>query len=236
MRRLVCRGNGGTAPGHVGALVDAARALGHRHEIRRAEELLEIGDGGSRAGGPALSYGPDVADDFSRRPGHRLSRNFVATTAGRRHADAHFELAVFYERRHRTGECAAALDRVMKLDPGYLEALMLKARLYRREGEAGRAATVLQRVIKSQKAHPFAKAQAWYALADLADKEGDYAGAVARLERGKAILREHAAVPLRHSAIVLGQLEAFGRAMTAADFQRWAAGHPDPDSSAGSCN
>jgi hypothetical protein len=55
---------------------------------------------------------------------------------------------------------------------------------------------------------------AWYALADIADKDGDYAGAVARLERGKAYLRGHAAIPLKHSATVLGNFETFDRTVT----------------------
>src|SRR5262249_52492489 len=119
-------------PDNVAALVDAARALGNRHQIKRAIEYLER----------LRALNPDRPDLLfilgqSFRMIHREELaipNFEAYVAGtgRTHADAHFELAVLYERRHRVDEAEEAVGRVMKLNPNYYEAWLMRGRLLRR--------------------------------------------------------------------------------------------------------
>ena len=106
-------------PQNFAAQVDTARALGHRHEIKRAAEYLER----ARALNPERPDLPFILGQSFRMihredQAIRCFEDYVAK-AGRKHADAHFELAVLYERRHRVEEAEAAIDRLMKLNPRY---------------------------------------------------------------------------------------------------------------------
>lgn len=214
-------------PQNVPALVDTARALGHRHHIKRAGEYLD------RLRVIAADR-PDLAFILGQtfRMIHREEQaiqcfeQYVAGP-GRRHADAHFELAVLYERRHRVDEAEAAVARVMKLDAAYFEAWLVKSRLLRRRGEIPKARALLCRLAVNSRAHPFARAQAWAALADLADKEGDYEQAVADMAHCKEIQIAHAQVFRRHSDFVLGNLKRFNESVTAEDLSRWQSQQPE---------
>jgi tetratricopeptide (TPR) repeat protein len=208
-------------PDNVAALVDTARALGHRHEIKRAIEYLER----------LCALNPNRPDlpfilGQSFRMIHRehlaipCFESYVANT-GRKHADAHFELAVLYERRHRLDEAEAAVARVMKLNESYFEAWLMRGRLLVRRGEVQKAGGMFRRLALHPQAHIVTRAQAWAALASLADKEGDYEEAVRCMSKCKDIQIAHAAVFQRHSDLVLGNLQRFGESITADHLCRW---------------
>jgi thioredoxin-like negative regulator of GroEL len=210
-------------PQNVAALVDTARALGHRHEIKRAEEYLNrlriVAAGRSDLG---FILGQTFRMIYREEKAIRCFEEYVAGS-GRRHADAHFELAVLYERRHRVEKAESAVARVRKLAPAYYEAWLLQARLLRRGGETDKARLLLRQLAVNSRAHIIARAQAWAALADMADKEGDYEQAVANMGRCKEIQIAHAAVFQRHSDVVLGNLKRFNEAVTTDDLRRWRA-------------
>jgi tetratricopeptide (TPR) repeat protein len=210
-------------PQNVAALVDTARALGHRHEIKRAGEYLDRLRTVA-ADRPDLGFILGQTFRMIYREEHAIQcfKEYVAGP-GRRHADAHFELAVLYERRHRVEQAEAALNRVRKLAPAYYEAWLLQSRLLRRRGETQKARTLLRQVATNERAHVFARAQAWAALADMADKEGDYQQAVADMERCKEIHLAHARVYQMHSDLVLGNLKQFNGSVTEEVLRRWRA-------------
>ena len=210
-------------PQNIAALVDTARALGHRHEIKRAGEYLD------RLRTIAADR-PDLAFILGQtfRMIHREELAIecfekYVSGPGRRHVDAHFELAVLYERRHRLAEAEAALVRVLKLNPAYHEASLLQARLLRRRGEVTQAKARYLRLAGNPHVHVISRAQSWAALADLADKEGNYEQAVDLMARCKEIQIAHAQVFQRHSEIVLGNLQRFNESVTADDLRRWRA-------------
>jgi tetratricopeptide (TPR) repeat protein len=211
---------------NVLAAVDTARALGHRHEIQRAESYLarlqEMA--GSR---PDLLFlmGQTYRMIFREERAIRCFEAYVSAT-GQRHADAHFELAVLYERRHRVAEAQAAIERVLALDAAYHEAWILQARLLRQSGRVDEATRWLQRLTRQPRAHAFARAQAWAALADIADKSGDFALAVSHMGRCKELQLAEAALPRRHSAAVLGWLRAFNESVNGDDLRRWQTAPP----------
>jgi tetratricopeptide (TPR) repeat protein len=216
-------------PQNIPALVDTARALGHRHEIKRAGEYLDrlCAIAGDRKDLPFI-----IGQTFRMIHREELAiqcfEQYVAG-AGRRHADAHFELAVLYERRHRVADAEAAVARVLKLNSTYYEASLLHARLLRRRGENVQAQALYQRLAENSKVHIISRAQAWAALADIADKEGDYEQAVALMLRCKEIQLAHAQVFQRHSEIVLGNLQRFNESVTTEDLRRWRAQAIDLD-------
>jgi hypothetical protein len=210
-------------PQNVAALVDTARALGHRHEIKRAGEYLDR----LRAIASDRSDLPFIVGQTFRMI-HREElaiqcfEEYVAGP-GRRHADAHFELAVLYERRHRVAEAEAALTRVLRLNAAYYEASLLQARLLRRRGEVAEAKARFRQLAMNSKVHVISRAQAWAAQADIADKEGNFEQAVELMARCKDIQIAHAQVFQRHSEIVLGNLQRFNEAVTVEDLRRWRA-------------
>ncbi len=215
-------------PQNVLAAVDTARALGHRHEIQRAEEYLNRLQKFAAAQ-PDLLFlmGQTYRMIFREDRAIQCIQEYVSTT-GKRHADAHFELAVLYERRHRLAEAEAAVERVLALDSAYHEAWIVQARLLRQSGRQADATRLLRRLTQQPRAHAFARAQAWAALADVADKNGEFAMAVSHMARCKELLLPHASVPQRHSASVLGWLQAFNETVTQDDLQRWQ--HQQPHS------
>jgi len=208
-------------PDNLPALVDTARALGQRHEIKRAIEYLER----ARALKPEREDLPFILGQ-SFRMIHREDvaiqcfEEYIAKR-GRKHTDAHFELAVLYERRHRVDEAEAAVLRVMKLNPRYYEAWLMQGRLLQRRGDTDKAGGMFRRLALCQEAHIITRAQAWAALASLADKQGDYQEAVRCMGKCKDIQMAHAQVFQSHSDVVLGNLQRFGESITAEHLRRW---------------
>jgi tetratricopeptide (TPR) repeat protein len=210
-------------PQNVAALVDTARALGHRHEIKRAGEYLDrLRTIAADRSDLSFILGQTFRMIHREELAIQCFEEYVAGR-GRRHADAHFELAVLYERRHRVAEAEAALARVLKLNAAYHEASLLQARLLRRRGEVREAEARYRRLASNPQVHLISRTQAWAALADIADKEGNYEQAVDLMARCKDIQIAHAQVFQRHSDIVLGNLKRFNESVTAAHLRRWRA-------------
>ena len=210
-------------PDNVPALVDTARALGHRHQIKAAVHYLER----VRAlnpGRPDLLFilGQSLRMIHREELAIRYFEEYVAKD-GCKHADAHFELAVLYERRHRLEEAECAVDRTLKLDPSYFEAWLMRGRLLVRNGENEKATGMFRRLAVNSRAHIITRAQAWAALASLADKEGDYEEAVHCMSKCKDTQISHAQVFQSHSDVVLGNLQRFGESITADHLRRWQA-------------
>lgn len=214
-------------PQNVAVLVDTARALGHRHEIKRAEEYLDrLRTVAADRSDLAFILGQTFRMIHREELAIECFEQYVAGP-GRRHADAHFELAVLYERRHRLAEAETALARVLKLNAAYYEASLLQARLLRRRGEVTQAKARYLRLAGHAQVHVISRAQAWAALADIADKEGNYEEAVDLMVRCKEIQIAHAQVFQRHSDVVLGNLQRFNESVTAQDLRRWRAQQSD---------
>ena len=91
----------------------------------------------------------------------------------------------------------------------------MRGRLLVRSGEKDKAARMFRRLAVNSQAHIITRAQAWAALASLADKEGDYEEAVRCMAKCKDIQIAHAQVFQSHSDVVLGNLQRFGESITA---------------------
>jgi hypothetical protein len=208
-------------PDNMPAVVDAARALGHRHEIKRAVDYLNRVRA-RHSDRPELPFILGQSFRMIHREDLAIQsfEDYIAK-AGRKHTDAHFELAVLYERRHRLDEAETALGRVLKLNPNYFEAWLMEGRLLSRRGERQKAAGTFRRLALNAQAHIITRAQAWAALATLADKEADYEEAVRCMGKCKEIQNAHAQVFQAHSDVVLGNLQRFGESITAQHLRRW---------------
>jgi hypothetical protein len=109
-----------------------------------------------------------------------------------------------------------------------MEALIIRARVRRQQGRTGEAELALKRITAFPGTHLSTRAQAWAMLADMADRAGDAAAAVALLERAKELLRPVAGELLRTAQVVLGAWDRMCRALTRETVSRWIAAEGTP--------
>ena len=176
-------------PHNVKALLEAARAFGMRHEIARAEGLLgrveALAQGDARvtpvvAQTYRLIFRPRKAvalfERLRARPGG-LAPNMLA------------ELATLYEQTDEVEKAHEAISSCVDRAPGHPEPLLVLARVERRRGRHAAAEKILLDLTSRPGAHPALAVPAWGELCQLRDRQEDYDGAVAAIERAKAILR-----------------------------------------------
>jgi tetratricopeptide (TPR) repeat protein len=175
-------------PRNVKGLLEAARAFGSRHEIARAEELL---DRAHALAGHDARVAPVIAQSYRmvfrpRRAVEALER-LRATPRGLEPGML-AQLATLYEQSDQVGAAHAAIAECVDRAPGHDEPRVVLARIERRRGNYTEAERILLD-ITSRAVHPVLHVQAWGELCQLRDWQGDYDGAVAAIERAKALLR-----------------------------------------------
>src|SRR5437762_3344524 len=175
-------------PRNVKALLEAARAFGSRHEIARGEELLD------RAGalaGDDPRVAPVIAQSYRLifRP-RRAIEALERLRASPRGLEAGMmaELATLYEQTDEVEKAHAAIAECVDRARGHDEPRVVLARIERRRGNHAEAERILLD-ITSRRGHAVLHAQAWGELCQLRDRQGDYDGAVAAIERAKGLLR-----------------------------------------------
>lgn len=215
-------------PNNFRALVDAARVLGDRMRIRDAQAMLD----------KLVSLAGDRADLLlllgqTMRMCHREDEALVlfrryTSGPGKRDLAGHLELAVLCERHRLLDEADAAATAALKVSPDCMEALIIRARVRRQQGQPDRAEAALKRVTSFPKTHLSTRAQAWCMLADMADRAGDAPAAMPLLERAKELLRPVAGDMVKTAHIVLGAWDRVCRALTPEISRHWinAAGIP----------
>ncbi len=208
-------------PNNLHALVDAARVLGDRMQIRRAQSLLDrlVALAGDRRD-LSLLVGQTMRMCHREEEALELFRRY-ASGSGRNDLAGYMERAVLCERHQLLDEADAAATSALKTAPDCMEALIIRARIRRQQGAADQAEVALKRVVKFPRTHPSTRAQAWAMLADLADRAGDAAGAMEALERAKEVMRPVAGQLLRMAEVVLGAWDRVCHSLTPEILQRW---------------
>jgi Tfp pilus assembly protein PilF len=215
-------------PNNFRALVDAARVLGDRMQIRRAQAMLDklVSLAGDRAD-LLLLLGQTMRMCHREDEALALFRRYTSGP-GKRDLAGHLELAVLCERHRFLDEADAAATAALKVAPDCMEALIIRARVRRQQGQPDRAEAALKRVTSFPKTHLSTRAQAWCMLADMADCAGDAPAAMQLLERAKELLRPVAGDMVKTAHIVLGAWDRVCRALTPEIIRHWinAAGIP----------
>ena len=207
-------------PQNLLALIDASRAFGARFEITRAEPLLDrLMELGGRNAKILHLAGQSYRMLF--RPEKAIECFQRAVALDPSIADAHLELAVQYERRHRLDDALASIERCLAAHPDYSEAKLMQARLLRRKGDQSAADAVLRSLTANEKLHPMVRAQAWADTAQTLDRQGQYDDAMAAMSRCKELLHPHAAPFQQESAAIIRILTAIIELITPAHFARW---------------
>jgi tetratricopeptide (TPR) repeat protein len=175
-------------PRNVKALLEAARAFGVRHELARAEELIRRAE---ELGGRDERVAPVIAQSYKLlyRP-HRAIEALerLRNQPGGLAPNMLAELATLYEQTGQAEPALAAISECVERAPGHDEPRLVLARVLRARGDAAAEAILLD--ITSRAGHPMLLVQAWGELCQLRDRQGDYDGAVAAIEKAKAILRQ----------------------------------------------
>jgi len=215
-------------PNNVIALVDAARAYGSRFELNKAERYLD----------QAILLAPDRAEVLHlagqsyrmiHRPGKAMDclRQIVKQDANL--PDAYLELGLLCERRHEHDEATTVIDDLLRRQPRFAEAKVVKAVLLCRTGQYSDAETLLRDIARSDKPHWHTRARAWGELANLLDKQSQYDEAFEAAGRAKAILRPKYVSVLKDAQRQATRLYRLNESMNAEIVKKWrqdGAGYP----------
>jgi tetratricopeptide (TPR) repeat protein len=207
-------------PQNVVALIDASRAFGARFEIARAEALLDrlIGLG---ARNPQILHLAGQSYRMIFRPGKAIECFQRALALSRDLPDALLELAVLYERRHRLDEAFTCVEDCLRCAPDYLEARLIEARLLRRRKDPAGSESILRQLAANPRAHPLVQAQAWAEIAQLLDRNGEYAQAIEAMLKCKHLLLRDEAPIRQESDAIVAILRSLAESLTREDLRRW---------------
>jgi tetratricopeptide (TPR) repeat protein len=176
-------------PQNVKAVLEAARAFGVRHELGRAEALIRRAE---ELGGSDARVAPVVAQSYKllyrpRRAIEALER--LRKQPGGLAPNMLAELATLYEQTGQADLAHAAISECVERALGHDEPRLVLARVLRARGDGAASESILND-ITSKAGHPMLLVQAWGELCQLRDRQGDYDGAVAAIEKAKTILRQ----------------------------------------------
>jgi hypothetical protein len=102
-----------------------------------------------------------------------------------------------------------------------LEAEFFKAGLLRRMKDQAGAENILRKLSTNEAAVPEVRAQAWAAIAQMLDRQGDYEGAMQAMLSCKKILMVGEGTVLRESEGLQRHLHDLAQSLNADHFQRW---------------
>ena len=168
-------------------LLEAADAYAARYRPDKARSLLK----------QLADRHPDVADlHFLIGQAYRRTRDFRSAESSFWRAvrlageapRARLELAYLFERTHRIDEGLEQIRRVTQQWPDSLSAVIVHARLLRRQQSLDEAESLLNKALgKSSRVKPEITAEAWGELAAIQDQAGKFGDAWASIGECKAI-------------------------------------------------
>jgi tetratricopeptide (TPR) repeat protein len=212
-------------PANLKALLEAARALGARFEVDRAEPLLVRA---KRLAGGDARLRALVAASWGRIFREDRAIEELAQIAPRP-ALARAELAALYERTGRLDAALAEIDACLADAPGTGELLLARGRVLRRLGDGTAAAHALRHAVDVAKA-PLVLAEAWTELCYLHDRAGNAGAAVGAIDRAHALMRAEPGAPglLARAAANNRAITALSLAFRASHLDAWRAAAPAP--------
>ena len=136
-------------------------------------------------------------------------------------AEIFVELADVQERQHHLAEAAEFLDRALKAKPGYPSALLVKARLQRRNGQLNDAAKLLLSFLGKPGCKPLTYIDGWYELGSVFDKLERYDDAMTAFLSAKSLQMAAAKEPLEKLRMMQDRAGRLQMEITRDDFRRW---------------
>lgn len=100
-------------------------------------------------------------------------------------------LATIYEHQGGMTQTAELIDKALSLDSNYDPALLIQARLYRKDARPSDAENCLRRITSKSNLDPAIRAQAWCELGKLLDSKSMFDEAISAFMSAKALLLPH---------------------------------------------
>jgi tetratricopeptide (TPR) repeat protein len=208
-------------PLDVRVLLEAARAYGARREANRCLALLEKA---VRLGARRPEVLHAAGETYAR-----LSRWKQAESCFRRAVrltdlpQPRLELAKICERRHLLDEASELVAQALVKSPQSFDARLLSARIERRQGRSDRALAALDSLSTAAGLPAAARSEAFGALAELFDEQGDYSAAWEAILRCKELAREGEEAAWRAAQFVTRRFQRMTEELTADQVARWQA-------------
>ena len=102
--------------------------------------------------------------------------------------EALVRLAEVRERQNHLDEAADLVKRALNLNPNFIPALLTRARLHRLTDQLEEAETLLRSFVKKSNADSWTRAQAWYELGSILDRQQCFDDAMSAFLEAKALM------------------------------------------------
>jgi len=136
-------------------------------------------------------------------------------------AEIFVELADVQERQHHLAEASEFLDKALKSKPGYPSALLVKARLQRRNGKLEDAEKTLLSFLGKPGCKPITYIDGWYELGTVFDKEKRYDDAMTAFLNAKSLQMPAAKGALEQLSKMQQRAARLQTELNNEDFRRW---------------
>ena len=213
------------APSNTGILLQLGRIHGLRYDYAAAERCFEQA---LRIAPKKIEMIAAIADACQNFRNPEIAEGFLRRGAELPDATplVCVKLAELYERLRRLPEATELVDRALARNPDYPAALLVRARLERVAGRLEAAEETLRLFINQPIPDNWVHTQAWYELATILDRQGNYDAAMAAYRQAKALLQPQAAPYLAELKALRDRLKVMEANVSAAMLERWTANAP----------
>jgi tetratricopeptide (TPR) repeat protein len=206
-------------PGNSGILLDLGGLYGKRYDYTAAERSFEKAVRIAPRKTEALVAAGQQSRDFGN---YAMAERYFQRALEQKDVAPKtlVRLAEIYERLRRLTEATDLTDRALRLDGTCASALLLRAKLDRQAGQLNEAEKLLRSFLLS-KSEPPIRAQGWYELGGILDRQGRYDEAMAALLEAKALLYPNAGPHIVELKIVRARLEKMKTGLSAEMLKCW---------------
>ena len=208
------------APANTGIILQLGRIHGLRYDYAAAERGFEQARRLAPGKTAMLTAIADHCQNF-RNPELAERHLQLALAAPDATPATCVKLAELYERLRRLPAAAELVARALALDPAFPAAHLVRARLERLAKRIETAETQLRALLARPIADTWVHAQAWYELATILDRQGNYDEAMTAFLKAKALLQPQAPPYLAELKVFRDRLKVIQANVSAAQFQRW---------------
>jgi len=205
-------------PGNSGILLDLGGLYGKRYDYAAAERCFEKAVRIAAKKTEALVAAGQQSRDFGNYA--MAERYFQRALAQKDSPETLVKLAELYERLRRLPEATDLTDRVLRLDGACAPALVLRAKLHRQAGQLNEAEKLLRSFLLV-KSEPAIRAQGWYELGAILDRQGRYDEAMTAFREAKAQLRPLADRAIAELQMVRKRLQVMQAGLSAETLHCW---------------
>ncbi|MDB6121720.1 MAG: Sulfotransferase [Pedosphaera sp.] len=154
---------------------------------------------------------------------HEMAKSYFQRASEQRDAPAEVlvNLAELYERQHQLKTAAELIERAVQLNPACELALLARARMNRQVGQLEAAETLLRSILTKPNGDVWLRAQTWYELGAVLDRQSRYNEAMTVFLEAKALLRPNAGAATAALQEMQFRVKELERTVSEKVLQRW---------------